>query len=624
MANNLNDWVVVLGFDDKNVTQGLSGLEQKFQKSANTQTRFSEKKLSSEMKASRTLLAEREINSAKLAKQEIKDRLRLHQISMRLSAKEAAEKAKSLRDLGKGAVSTRLNPITFEGRQGFQNRIGRLIEQANLASQRVSGRTDPASMEVSNRANSAVKSLVNIQDQLANTTYKNSAAYQKLYTQLGLTARQITTLSRDSRNLTKQFTAMEFATNGFASSLKNFARSYLSVFAVLAGGQMALQVAKDFERINAVMLLSSSSAQEAAMNMEFVDSLSQKLGADISSTADAFAGFNVSAMSAGLTADRSKEIFTQLATSIQATGLDAHRSGLAFLAFKQMLAGPVIQAQEMNQVVEQMPQFTGLAIKALREMGYAGENYRNIIATGTVDSQKFVSIVARLANQQAVQSGAAEKSQNTLIAAQNRMTNALKKMASAIVKAGLDRLLMGLFDAFAALANVVGFAAMLFSRGIGVIVDSINFLLSPLDTLLAMLGFESGGFGFIMAALGAFFAGSAFLKMIGGLKILISEIRKLGLATAFLQAITLGPAGIAKVIGGVAALGGAAYAYDKIVNSSGSSGGYGGSATNTYSSRSSSVTNTNSINQTFNVKTDADPFDIARASKNALTQELSK
>lgn len=579
MANNLDDWVVKVGWDGSAVDKGFRDLDKKFNKFSKTTKSRLEKTMSTGVGGGR------------------------------VSSSTGA--------------STRLRPITFEGRQGFENRIARLREQASLAASRLQGRTDPSSQTVMNQANAAIQNLNNIQNKLASTTYKNSDAYKDLYAELGKTGRSITTISRESRTLNKQFTAMEFAANGFSSSLKNFARSYLSVFAVISGGAMAYQVAKDFERINAVMLLSSKSSEEAAMNMEYIDNLAQRLGGDISATADAFAGFNVSAVSAGLTLDQSKETFTQLATAIQATGLDAHRSGLAFLAFKQMLAGPVIQAQEMNQVVEQMPQFTGLAIKALREMGYAGENYRNIVASGTVNSQRFVSIVARLANEQAVQSGAAEKAQNSLIAAQNRMMNTIKKLASEIFKAGLDKALKAIFDGFTVVANVVGYTAMAFSRGLGVMVDAINWLLTPLDMLLDSMGFEVGGLGFILGSLAAFFAGGMFLKMLAGFKALVAQIRALGLASAFLQAITLGPAGIAKIIAGVAAVGATAYAFDKITDSAPNS--YGSSGSQGYTTRTSNVSSTtNNINQTVNVKTNADAFDIARASRNAMTQEMSK
>ena len=403
MAGKITDWVLELGFDGSKVEKGLSKVEKlmvKANKIEQKQLKFLKAK-NVEIKKGNDLL---------------KARNNLQNITPRLPP---IARPVSPQPVTRPATPNRAPSI--EQRERLSNRVrrsavgvGDIIQVAPLS-------------EAAIRLGQIQDRLRQIEKEVIGA--KTPRELHKLNEEVKDLNTNTSRLRKTQNATAKQFKTTEFAANGLRDSLRNLSRSYISVFAVLATAGAALRTAKDFERIRAVMLLSSDGAEDAANNFKFVQDTAGRLGADISATADAFAGFNVSAMSAGVTAEESKVIFGQLATSIQATGLDAHRSGLAFLAFKQMLAGPVVQAQEMNQVVEQMPQFTGVARQALKELGHEGENFREIIATGTVDSEKFVRSVARRLNEQAIASGAAEKSQNNLIAAQNRMNNSLKNLA---------------------------------------------------------------------------------------------------------------------------------------------------------------------------------------------------
>lgn len=645
----LKDWVVQLQFDDSKVTKGIKDLDEKFKKldagkakrsgkQYKTEQRFqnaiqraeitaykekearenriaaqkqrtSDKAIKTEIDAYK----EKEARESRLSKQkereirqEKRNRLAIYKAESAAYAENARRKIKADKEAFRN--QTKLTPLSFRGRLSEEQRIGRSQVQARGALSSLSGRTDKKSVRLASSLQREIQRLEAAQKRLSKTTYTNTDSYQRLSRSLQVSRNNVSSFSMQAKKLNREMNAGKFASDGFSSSLKNMARSYISVFAVFGTVSKTLTVAKDFERIRSVMLLSSSSAKDAGENFEFVGKLANYLGADISATADAFAGFNVSAMSAGVSAEDSKNIFTQLSTAVQATGLDAHRSGLAFLAFKQMMAGPVIQAQEMNQVVEQMPQFTGLAIKALKEMGYEGENFRKIIATGTVDSAKFVSIVARLSEEQAANTGAAAASRETLIASQNRMNNTFKAMADTIAKAGLKDIMKDIFDSLSSLAQ--GFTPVFSSIvwGISKITGAIRMVVEPINTVLEVLGFDHG-LGSVLAGIATVLATGALVK---GILSVIKVVKALGVASAITKGILGGPAGLALALGGGLA---ASYGAEMLFNRALSD--------KVGSNSSTSQVNNNQVNQTLNVTTGADPMKIARLSQDAIVQGLS-
>jgi len=386
------------------------------------------------------------------------------------------------------------------------------------------------------------KELLDIET--GSSTAKTQDELRKLGKRAGDLKFEMQGLAKAQRASSKEMTKSQFAAHGLRQSLGNLARSYVSVFAVLAAGAALFRTAKDFERIRATMLLSSDGAEDAGINFKYVADMSERLGSDISATADAFVGFNVSAISAGLTAAKSKAIFEELAVSIQATGLDAHRSGLAFLAFKQMLAGPVIQAQEMNQVNEQMPQFTGVARKALKELGYEGENFKDIIATGTVESHKFVAVVSRMLSEQAVASGAAAKSQNNLIAAQNRMNNSLKALADTIATSGINEALADIFTVIKDAVRIITPALKMLALAFKVLASALS---APLKAITALMD----AFGILDTVIFALIAN--FLRLGLGTRIANSAL------VMYIRSALIGAAGAGVLSKAMAVLKGSIY-----------------------------------------------------------------
>lgn len=323
---------------------------------------------------------------------------------------------------------------------------------------------------------------------------------ERFNNQVRLLRENTTQATMAQRKLNAQIQRQKFIARATTDSIRNLARSYVSVFAAFEGASFAIRVGKEFEDLSATMLLSSGSSEQAAKDFEFVRNMSMKMGLDLRGTTRAFTKFAVAANTGGLSAEKAKAVFTDLSTSIRATGLSQDRANLAFLGFQQMLAGPVVQAQEMNQIIEQMPQFTGMAKRALAEMGMEVDNYREAVATGTVESKEFVTIVTRMMSEQAKQTGAYEKSLKSMTAAQGRFTTSLELSLNEFFGAGGKE---GIVKVFGALTDIVvtlqpmikilGGTFRLLGTVIGGVVGALGSATRSMFSLVSMAGDVVGG-----------------------------------------------------------------------------------------------------------------------------------
>lgn len=344
--------------------------------------------------------------------------------------KDLEEKFKKLQNPFETSPETR--PPSQSPSRGISD-VARIKQQEQINRARIDAEAKIASLqkigskeaeENIRQLTASIKRLDKAEQSLAKSTNRTDREFKEYTSQLSKARLALSQVSHRTRSLTKDFNAQKFASDGLVQSLKNLGRSWISVFAVMAGATHVVNTGRSFEDMAATLLLSSGNAQQAAIDFQYLTLLSQRLGLDINNTARAYSKFAVAGSTAGLANEMVKETFEDISIAIRATGLETQRANLAFLAFQQMLAGPVIQAQEMNQLVEQMPQFTGLAKKALIDMGHEVVNIRETIATGTVDSVEFVQRVSALMRQQAVDTGAYAKSLESVTAQIARLATA--------------------------------------------------------------------------------------------------------------------------------------------------------------------------------------------------------
>lgn len=509
MTNTLNDWTVKLGFDNSAVVNGIKGLDDKFSKfSAKSESRLKRTEQVS-LKASKTLAEGMLKNEEKLAKQQINDRLHIHKITTQLDKKADRERRLMLRNAHSEALrmedarskgrgfggSSRLKFISQDERNTQSRRISGGIQSAESAITALKGGSPNAeSLILIEKYKEAISKLRAAETELKNAVTKNSGAYSALKNNVALTRTELSKLNAKLKENQAQFKLSTFAANGFTSSIKNMGRSYLSLFAIMGAGGSVVNAGNKFANIQNMMLLSSGSAQQSVEDMKYIVDMSKTMGVNLLNTAESFAKFSVAGKGAGLGNGQIKDNFKDLTVAIRATGLTTDRANLAFLAFQQMLAGPTLQAQEMNQANEQLPQFTGMAIKALREMGYEGENYKKIVESGTVDSAKFVSTITRLMREQAVSTGAYGKSLKTVTSQMGRLATEYDLLVSSFwasggeegivnLLKGITSLTRGMVPLFRTLARIL---EPILST-IGEIFDIMSIMTTPIKMIIEVM-----------------------------------------------------------------------------------------------------------------------------------------
>lgn len=477
----LTDWVVELQYDDSKVNRGLKQLDKKFRNFAKNQSRFNDKLLSNEMKTMDSLYVRKSRKESELTKQKIDNIKRVGDAETNLQRRRQ-------RTATGQAPYTRLNPLSFEGRLSQESQIGRTMALASGAAAALTGNEDAKSIQLKKQLESEIRVLISLQKQLTNVTYRNTEAYRALRQNLVNTKQRVAGLRKEVSQVNREFRAGMFAANGFKSSIQNMARSYISVFAALGAVAGIVRVGRQLEDTSAVMLLASGNAKQAAEDMRFVEHLSKRVKINVADLSRSFATFATAGRSAGVSSKQVLRNFEDLSVAVRATGLSQDRANLAFLAFRQMLSGPVIQAQEINQAVDQMPQFLGAAQKALKEMGMEGKSFKETIQSGTVDSQKFVEIVTRIMREQAISSGAFEKSVDSITGMIGDATNELYSLVKDVMGAGLSDSIKNILKNISTGIRAIKPFAVALARILGLVFDVLSPILNIIMETIRPVG----------------------------------------------------------------------------------------------------------------------------------------
>lgn len=147
-----------------------------------------------------------------------------------------------------------------------------------------------------------------------------------------------TAFIKKNQTLQRDLNASAFAVKGMKDSLRNLARSYVSIFAVIGGAGAAGMTGQDLVALRTTLLAATGSAEEAAKAFEFVRETSLNLGVDLASSTRSFAQMGVAAKMAGLDLQQTQEIFIGLSEASAAFGMSTVDQERAFRAVVQMMS----------------------------------------------------------------------------------------------------------------------------------------------------------------------------------------------------------------------------------------------------------------------------------------------
>lgn len=196
---------------------------------------------------------------------------------------------------------------------------------------------------------------------------------------------------KNGADMKKTSESVSNSLNSVNNSLRNIAGSVGLAFGVNAMvnyGKEAVNLKAKMESLQNTFNFAFGSAKDGALAMDFVRALSNKLGLELISTAEAFKKFSASANLSGIAATETKKIFTQVSGAVTAMGLSADDANGVFLALSQIISKGTVQAEELRgQIGERLPGAFNLAAKA---MGVTTKELNKMLEQGQVLSVDFL------------------------------------------------------------------------------------------------------------------------------------------------------------------------------------------------------------------------------------------
>jgi tape measure domain-containing protein len=299
----------------------------------------------------------------------------------------------------------------------------------------------------SKRADATVASVQKLKDEYSKLLIqiKETSTVKglgKVNQDLVRTANNTTKTTRELDKLNRKLTAGKFAAKGLSDSLKNLGRSYVSIFAIGAGGVAMGRLGQDLIASQAALLGASGSAEQAAKDFEFLQDSSQHLGVGLKESAAGYAKVGAAARSAGLGVEKARNTFLAAQEVSTAFNLTADDTSGIFRAFSQILSKGKLSTEELLQLGERVP----IAFQSAADaMGMSTQDMLKQIETGKIQSVNFLPDFADELRKFVNESGMLDAALKTSRSAMGRFKNSFENNVLAAFDSGTE---VGMADFF--------------------------------------------------------------------------------------------------------------------------------------------------------------------------------
>ncbi|MGQ6629808.1 tape measure protein [Serratia sp. IR-2025] len=328
----------------------------------------------------------------------------------------------------------------------------------------------------------------------------------------------------------------------------------LGAYGVLGAGKSLMNTGVSFQGIHSILKMTEDDADGAAQSMEYLMSLSSRLGVDMVDLADQYAKMNLSR------GKLSKQTVQDVVTGMQEYGTalhaDRNRMSLANFGLQQVFGKGRLQAQELNQqIAESMPGAKQAFLKAWQDAtGNANLTqgmFDEDMAKGLITTDKIMPHLGKAFADMARKGDALNFAVKGINASYNRMINQWNLFKNKIFESKFGDALTNSFEkASAALENLSDVAGGRLGDVLGGLIDGFvdmatyvhdGFVLADrvIEHYLTKWGLDadqiSKAFNFVGWTAGALIFGSGLLRITNLLKNLIKlvpGIKSLGKALA--------------------------------------------------------------------------------------------
>lgn len=338
-------------------------------------------------------------------------------------------------------------------------------------------------------------------------TAQSSKDFAQLRREIAKLNDETTTFVQKNRQVQRELNRSSLAAQGVRDSLRNLARSYASVFAVIGGGAAGTNIGQNLVSIKASFLAATGSAEAAGEAFEFVKNASLNMGLNLESSAKNFSHISLAAKNAGISVDDTRSLFLGLSEASAAFGMSTVDQERAFRSITQMMSKGQIMAEELkSQLSESLPATIQIAAKA---MGVLPKELFKMMERGELMADEFLPKFTKELRKAVREGGALEAGLNTSRVAMARFGTAFKLNVLDSFESGLDS---GMGDFFNALTQWVEQSTPLFTvlgKVFGVLLDTIGtgvlamtqLTVRPILLLLKELSDETTFLGGMLAGL---------------------------------------------------------------------------------------------------------------------------
>lgn len=257
----------------------------------------------------------------------------------------------------------------------------------------------------------------------------------------------ITSLTKENEKLTKQVDKLTKAKEKNAKSGKQLnsvfddlfggAKALIGAFGIVAGLELfgniikdAFKLMKEMDSVRFAMEKIGGTALATASSFEFLNQITTDYGVELVTTANRWIKFLAAAKQSGLTLMETENIFRSMTKAAGVLGLKTDELTGVYLALEQMLSKGKVTTEELRrQLGERLPGAFGIMASS---MGVTMEELDKLLKKGEVLSAEVLPDFAK-AVELSFGIESTEKV-DTLIAAQERLTNAWTKFVLAITE----------------------------------------------------------------------------------------------------------------------------------------------------------------------------------------------
>lgn len=213
---------------------------------------------------------------------------------------------------------------------------------------------------------------------------------------------------------------------------------------------------REVQKMDIVLKMASSSAEEFGRNLEFVRKTAQEVGVDVTEFGQAYAKMLQATKDVkGLGLEDKEKMFRDLSIYMRTIGSSADDQQGIFRALTQMFTKGKVQAEELLQMAERgVPAAIEIKKAAIEGLKMTEKQFELAQKKGELDPAKLLPIMSANLAKLAQDSGAYEKALQTSATAQQRFKNELKLLSDEILQGGLDQGLKNLFESLTDLIKV--------------------------------------------------------------------------------------------------------------------------------------------------------------------------